>query len=87
MKSLELLQLAERSAMSIRALSIRIGLNPTALGKAKSDGKLSPSIAAALAAELGQDPARWALIAASESSKNPPGLTRRLEAALRSTKS
>lgn len=87
MKSLDLLAIAERSAPSIRALSVSLGLNPTALGKAKQDGKLSPSIAAALAAELGQDPARWALVAAMESSKNPPALTRKLEAALKRAKS
>lgn len=87
MRSLDLLAMAEARADSIRALSVSLGLNPTALGKAKHDGKLSPAVAAALACEMGEDPARWALIAASESDKNPPALARRLAAAVRSAKS
>lgn len=83
MRSIDLLHKAEQTVPSMRALSESLGLTPTALGKAKNDGRLSPAIAAALAAELGQDPGTWALVAASESAKNPAALQRRLSALVR----
>lgn len=48
----------------------RLGLSRQALHAAKLRSHLSPAIAFALAEELGEDPAEWALIAAVESERD-----------------
>jgi hypothetical protein len=80
LRTLQLIEAAEATDTSLRQYSTDLGLTPNGLSKARNDGKLSPAIAAALAEALGKDPAQWALVAASESSKNPPALQRRLRA-------
>lgn len=44
-------------------------LNRNVLHAAKAKGRLSPVIAGALAAKLGEDPRHWALVAVLESEK------------------
>lgn len=51
---------------NLRAWARRLDLSEEALRTARSRGRLSPMIAAALAEGLHQDPARWIAIAALE---------------------
>jgi len=44
----------------------RLGVNRTALSVCRARGRLSPTIAGSIAAELGEDPATWITIAAME---------------------
>ena len=53
-------------------ISRELGLNMRALSTAKSRGKLSPTLAGALAISLGEDPQKWVAIAALEGEKETP---------------
>ena len=53
-------------------LSREFGLNERAISNAKGRGKLSPSLAGALAISLGEDPQKWIVIAALEREKETP---------------
>lgn len=57
----------------------RLGLSRQALHAAKLRAHLSPAIAFALAEELGEDAAEWALIAAAESERDSACKTRMLK--------
>ncbi len=72
MQSLELLTLAESNGATLAELSRRIGLNPNALHAARNVGKLSPAVAALLAAELNENVAIWTLAALAENARNAP---------------
>lgn len=54
---------------SMRQLSMKLGFKPTTLGAAISRGHLSPSLAGALARELGEDAISWMAIAGLEADK------------------
>lgn len=71
MHTLDLLAKAE-ATRSLRSIAIDLGLNPNALAKARSDGKLSPAVAASLADYLGEPPGKWALTAIAENEKSAP---------------
>jgi hypothetical protein len=63
--TMDLLSLAlERG--NVRTWARRLGLSEEALRTARFRGRLSPSVAGALAEELKQDPAKWIVIAALE---------------------
>lgn len=83
MHTIELLDRAlKRNNESQAALARRLGLSTAALAVARHAGHLSPSIAGAIADDIGEDAGHWSLQAAAEGEKNPT-LKRRLAAAVR----
>ena len=72
MQTIELLDKAVRHSKSERALSIELGLDPSALAVARKRGKLSTSLAIVLAAHEGEDVAKWAIQAEEENEKSEP---------------
>lgn len=86
MQSIQLLDLAERSGAPMAELARRIGLNGNALSVARNNGRLSPAMAALLAAELDQDVGKWTLCALAENARNAP-MRRRLAALANASKS
>jgi len=70
--TLELLNRAVAKADSERELSRALGLKPTTLSSARSRGHLSPTVAALVAARLGEDELYWTAIAGLESEKANP---------------
>lgn len=44
----------------------RLGVNRTALSVCRARGRLSPTLAGSIAAELGEDPQKWITVAALE---------------------
>jgi hypothetical protein len=60
----------------------RLGLSRNALHSARARGQLSPALAAALAAELGENVPRWTLLAVIENERSAP-LQRKLASVLR----
>jgi hypothetical protein len=79
MKTTDLIALAEASGTPLATICRELGVNPSALGVAKYQGRLSPGLAAALADYLGESIERWALQAITEGERNAP-LRRRLDA-------
>ena len=69
MRSIELLDKALETA-SAAEWQRRLGLSDATLYVARSRGSLSPSVAGALAEELGEDVDRWIVIAALEGERN-----------------
>lgn len=67
--TLELLDRAKPHYKSIRQLSVKLGLGPTTLSTANTRGRLSPTVAAALAKELKEDVIYWTAIAGLEAEK------------------
>lgn len=59
--------------------SRKLDLARQTLHNSKLRGHLSPAIAFALAEEMGEDPAEWALIAAAESERDSACKTRMLK--------
>lgn len=53
-------------------------LDPSAISQARKRGKLSPTIAAHMAIELGEDGLRWAGIAGIENDNHSPEIKTRL---------
>lgn len=77
-QSIELLDMAlEREPISF--WSKKIGLSRGALHQCKFRGNLSPSIAWALAEELGLDPQPWTLLAAAEGERESAAKRRMLK--------
>ncbi len=46
-----------------------LNVTPSAITNARQKGRLSPGMAANIAAELGESPSAWALVAAQENEK------------------
>ena len=67
---------------SERALALELGYTDTALQAVKTAKRMSPEMAADMAAQVDEDPATWALIAAAEGAKNA-SVKRRLTALIR----
>ena len=63
------------------AIALELGYSRGALQQVTRAGKMSPEMAADIAAYVGEDPQKWALIAAAEGAKNPTA-KRRLTALL-----
>lgn len=61
---------------NLRTWARRLGLSEEALRTARFRGRLSPSIAGALAEDLQQDPAKWIVIAALETERESACKTR-----------
>lgn len=57
----------------------RLGMSDEALRTARSRGGLSPMVAGALAKDLGQDPAKWIVIAALETARESACRTRMIQ--------
>jgi hypothetical protein len=73
--TMDLLNLAlERD--NLRTWARRLGLSEEALRTARFRGRLSPSIAGALAEDLQQDPVKWIVIAALETERQSACKTR-----------
>jgi len=71
MKStLDLLDMAVRTAKSERALSLDLKLDPTTLATARGRGRLSPIVAGKIADRLGEPIAEWIALAALEAEPN-----------------
>lgn len=49
-----------------------LNLDPSTMSQARKRGKLSPTLAASIAIELGEDPIQWAAIAGIEGDSNKP---------------
>jgi hypothetical protein len=81
MKTSDLIALAEQRG-TLADTSRALGVNADALAMARYRGKLSPALAATLAAYLGEPVARWTLAAVAESERSAP-LRRRLAALVR----
>lgn len=79
MTTLELLDRAGALPMSEADLCRTLGLSRGALSAARGRGRLSPAVAATLAAELGDDPAHWTLVAVRENERSAP-MRRKLDA-------
>ncbi|MBT2303803.1 hypothetical protein J7E70_25495 [Variovorax paradoxus] len=75
--TMDLLELALENS-NLRALSLALGLSEEALRTARSRGRLSPLLAGSLAEELGQDPAKWIVIAVLENERESASRTRML---------
>jgi hypothetical protein len=69
-RSLDLLTRAVSEAKSERQLALDLGLESSALRKARERGNLSPEIAALLASRLGENVAFWTLRAVDEGSRH-----------------
>lgn len=78
-KTLDLLAIASKQGRKLAELSRTLGVAENAISRDKHNGHLSPAMAAALAAELGEDPGRWAIVAAQEQTTSAP-LRRKLAA-------
>lgn len=50
----------------------QLGITRQSISKAKERGRLSPSIASALATNIGADPVYWTAVAASEAEPDGP---------------
>lgn len=72
--SLELLDKALKAHTSQAELARSLHVSPAALSQARARGRLSPSLAGALAKELGQPVAEWVAVAAIEA--EPPSKAR-----------
>lgn len=68
--SLDLLDRALASAESERELSRSLGLAANSLSTARQRGRLSPGVAASLAARLGENVLVWTLVAVMESERS-----------------
>lgn len=79
MKTADLVERALLTGKPLANISADLGLNANALAVAKHKGRLSPAVAAALAAYLGEPVARWTLAAVMEGERSAP-LRRRLKA-------
>lgn len=84
MRTIDLIERAEQSGQSLREWSRHLGLSPNTLSAARTQGKLSPGVAAALADKLGEDVAQWTLLAVAESERSAP-LRSRLASIAQST--
>lgn len=69
-RTLDLLTRAVNATASERQLALDLGLESSALRKARERGNLSPEIAALIAAKLGEDVAFWTLRAVDEGSRH-----------------
>lgn len=78
MRTSDLIAMAEQRA-PLAETSRALGVNSDALAMARYRGRLSPALAAALAAHLGEPVARWTLAAVMEGERSAP-LRRRLKA-------
>ena len=85
MQTAKLIDMAQQTGQPLAQISRTLGLNPNTLAVAKAAGRLSPGVAAALAAHLGQDVSRWTLAAVIEGERSAP-LRRKLGALLAGTK-
>ncbi len=79
MKTVTLIQKAEATGKTPTQLARELGLNPDAIHQAKMRGRLSPAVAAALAAHIGEPVTAWTLAALIEGERSAP-LRRRLAA-------
>lgn len=82
-KSLDLLKKLRRHfpKKAERAIALDMGYSDTAFQSAKSRGSLSAEMSADIATVIGENPALWALVAASERAKTP-AMRDRLKSAL-----
>lgn len=74
--TLDLLDRAVRHSDSERALSRSLGLADNTLSTARQKGRLSPGIAAALAAHMGESVLIWTLVAVQEGERSEAIRTR-----------
>ena len=74
--TLDLLGRAVAGAPSERQLAFDLGLSEAALRKSRERGNLSPHIAGALAARLGEDIAQWMARAAIEAASRTPSVAK-----------
>lgn len=81
--TLSLLDKALVAAKSERELCRNLGLGETTLAMAKKRGHLSPTVAALVAASLGEDEIYWTAIAGLESDKANPHKARLIRRMLR----
>ncbi|MBT2324779.1 hypothetical protein J7E62_20795 [Variovorax paradoxus] len=72
--TMDLLELALENG-NPRVLSRALGLSDEALATARHRGRLSPLLAGTLAKELGQDPAKWIVIAVLENERESASRT------------
>jgi len=85
MKTADLIQMAQDQGHTMTELARTLGMHPDAFHVAKMRGRLSPGTAAALAAHLGENVARWTLAAVIEGERSAP-LRRRLQALITSSR-
>ena len=78
MRTLSLIEKAEATGEPLAHIAKQLGLNPNALAVSKQNGRLSPAVAATLAAHLGENVARWTLAAVAEGTRSAP-MRRRLQ--------
>jgi hypothetical protein len=72
--TIDLLNRALSTAKSERELARTLNLSTGALGMAKKRGRVSPTIAAQLAARVGEPVMEWTCIAAIEAEPDAPGV-------------
>lgn len=86
MHTLSLIEKAKATGTPLTTVATALGVNANALHSAQRNGRLSPGLAAALAAHLGENVASWTLQAVIESERSAP-LRRKLTAIARSANS